>query len=204
MSRRSSPAPLRRCRGAAPLRRCSRRRHLRVREYRGRAAGGARRQASARRSLARRRPGPGGREALHRALRRRRSRRGAKSSTLGEVEARSPTLGTPLVLKSRRYGYDGKGQAWVRAADGAAAAWAAIGEQPAVAEAGIAFDAEFSVLVARWDDGRHAVWDCPRTSIATASCAARPFPPGPKSPPMSGAPRHPRWRLPKRSAMSAC
>ncbi|MEO5612318.1 MAG: ATP-grasp domain-containing protein, partial [Sphingomicrobium sp.] len=54
------------------------------------------------------------------------------------------------------------GQAWVRNPDDAGKAWAAIGEQPAVAEAGIAFDAEFSVLVARWADGRTALWDCPR------------------------------------------
>jgi 5-(carboxyamino)imidazole ribonucleotide synthase len=31
-----------------------------------------------------------------------------------------------------------------------------------VAEAGIAFDAEFSVIIARWEDGRHAFWDSPR------------------------------------------
>ena len=82
--------------------------------------------------------------------------------SLGDVEAAVAKLGTPLVLKSRRYGYDGKGQAWIRAAGDAANGWNAIGEQPAVAEAGIAFDAEFSVIVARWDDGRHAFWASPR------------------------------------------
>src|SRR4029453_16201961 len=35
-------------------------------------------------------------------------------SNLGEVEQAVASLGTPLVLKSRRYGYDGKGQAWIR------------------------------------------------------------------------------------------
>ena len=65
------------------------------------------------------------------------------------------------MLKSRRYGYDGKGQAWVRGAADAAAAWAAIGEEPAVAEAGVDFLAEFSVILARWEDGRHAFWDLP-------------------------------------------
>ena len=82
-------------------------------------------------------------------------------ASLDEVEGAVAALGTPLVLKSRRYGYDGKGQAWVRGPGEAAAAWQKIGGQPAVAEAGIAFDAEFSVLVARWDDGRSAAWDCP-------------------------------------------
>jgi 5-(carboxyamino)imidazole ribonucleotide synthase len=83
-------------------------------------------------------------------------------ASLAEVEAAVAAIGTPLVLKSRRYGYDGKGQAWVRTPAEAAEAWTAIGEQPAVAEAGIDFDAEFSVLVARWADGRTALWDCPR------------------------------------------
>jgi 5-(carboxyamino)imidazole ribonucleotide synthase len=80
-------------------------------------------------------------------------------STLADVEAAVAVLGVPLVLKTRRYGYDGKGQAWIRSTDEAAAAWSAIGEQPAVAEAGIAFESEFSVIVARWEDGRHSFWD---------------------------------------------
>ncbi len=41
------------------------------------------------------------------------------------------------------------------------AAWDAIGEEPAVAEAGVDFSAEFSVILARWADGRHAFWDSP-------------------------------------------
>ncbi len=80
-------------------------------------------------------------------------------ASLAEVEAAVAALGTPLVLKTRRYGYDGKGQAWVRAPGDAAAAWDAIAQAPAVAETGIAFLAEFSVIVARWADGRHAFWD---------------------------------------------
>jgi 5-(carboxyamino)imidazole ribonucleotide synthase len=58
------------------------------------------------------------------------------------------------VLKTRRYGYDGKGQAWIRSAGEAAAAWDAIGHEPAVAEAAVKFDAEFSVTVARTGDGK--------------------------------------------------
>ena len=85
-------------------------------------------------------------------------------STLADVEGAVAALGTQLVLKSRRYGYDGKGQAWVRSPGDAAEAWSAISEQPAVAEAGIAFDAEFSVIVARWEDGRHAFWDSPHNT----------------------------------------
>ena len=82
-------------------------------------------------------------------------------SSLEEVRAAVAELGPPVVLKTRRYGYDGKGQAWVRSAEDAEAAWRAIGEEPAVAEAGVDFVAEFSVVIARWADGRHALWDSP-------------------------------------------
>ena len=70
-------------------------------------------------------------------------------------------LGVPVVLKTRRYGYDGKGQAWIRSPGEAEAAWEAIRGEPAVAEAGVDFAAEFSVIVARWADGRTTFWDSP-------------------------------------------
>jgi 5-(carboxyamino)imidazole ribonucleotide synthase len=83
-------------------------------------------------------------------------------ASLDEVRSAVDQVGRPLVLKTRRYGYDGKGQAWIRSADQAEEAWKAIGEEPAVAEAGIDFLAEFSVIVARWADGRHTFWDSPQ------------------------------------------
>ena len=79
--------------------------------------------------------------------------------SLDGVRAAVQRLGTPVVLKTRRYGYDGKGQAWIRADGEAEAAWNAIGGEPAVAEAGVRFDAEFSVILARSADGSHAFWD---------------------------------------------
>ena len=85
----------------------------------------------------------------------------AAVGTLEDLYAAITRLGLPLVLKTRRYGYDGKGQAWVRAVDDAAVAWAEIGEEPAIAEAGVAFDAEFSVILARSDDGGHGCWEPP-------------------------------------------
>ena len=62
-------------------------------------------------------------------------------------------LGLPVVLKTRRYGYDGKGQAWIREPSDVEPAWNAIGREPAVAEAGVDFEAEFSVVIARTDAG---------------------------------------------------
>ena len=82
-------------------------------------------------------------------------------SNLEEVRRAIEQLGCAVVLKTRRYGYDGKGQAWIRAESECEACWQAIGEQPAVAESAVNFDAEFSVIVARWADGRHAFWDSP-------------------------------------------
>ncbi|HET7576974.1 MAG TPA: 5-(carboxyamino)imidazole ribonucleotide synthase [Sphingomicrobium sp.] len=83
-------------------------------------------------------------------------------STIDEVRSAVAELGLPIVLKTRRWGYDGKGQAWIRGEGETVAAWQAIGGEPAVAESGIDFHAEFSVIVARWADGRHAFWNSPR------------------------------------------
>jgi len=82
--------------------------------------------------------------------------------SVAELDAAVAALGLPLVLKSRRLGYDGKGQAWVRKADEARAAWASIGDAPAVAEAAVDFAAEFSVLIARGADGETCAFPCPR------------------------------------------
>src|SRR5206468_903912 len=74
--------------------------------------------------------------------------------SLADVTASVLKIGLPLVLKTRRYGYDGKGQAWVRSRRDEQNAWAAIGMQPAIAEGAVDFLAEFSVIIARWADGR--------------------------------------------------
>jgi 5-(carboxyamino)imidazole ribonucleotide synthase len=78
-----------------------------------------------------------------------------------EADAAGQALGLPLVLKSRRHGYDGKGQAWAREPGSAAAAWETIGKVPAVAEAAVDFAAEFSVILARTTSGETAAWDVP-------------------------------------------
>ena len=105
-------------------------------------------------------------------------------ASLDDVRAAVSGLGLPIVLKTRRYGYDGKGQAWIRSAEDAGTAWDAIGREPAVAEAGVDFAAEFSVIVARWADGRTTFWDSPdnvhrdgilRTSTVPSSAAVAPL-----------------------------
>jgi 5-(carboxyamino)imidazole ribonucleotide synthase len=78
--------------------------------------------------------------------------------SLEDLQAALERLGTPALLKTRREGYDGKGQAWIRAAKGAADAWAAIGERPAILEAKADFTRELSIIAARGWDGRIAMY----------------------------------------------
>jgi 5-(carboxyamino)imidazole ribonucleotide synthase len=70
-------------------------------------------------------------------------------------------IGVPAILKTRRLGYDGKGQARIHAAGDAAAAWDAIGGQPAIFEGFVRFEQEFSVIVVRGQDGTMRHWDVP-------------------------------------------
>jgi 5-(carboxyamino)imidazole ribonucleotide synthase len=80
-------------------------------------------------------------------------------ASIAEVQSAVAELGVPVVLKTRRYGYDGKGQAWIRSPEEAEAAWNAIGREPAVAEAGVNFEAEFSVIVARSTADEGVYWE---------------------------------------------
>ena len=99
--------------------------------------------------------------------------------SIDDVTAAVTELGTPLVLKTRRYGYDGKGQAWIRSPDEAGNAWAAIAGEPAVAEQGVDFAAEFSVIVARWADGTTTFWDSPDNVHREGILRTSTVPPGP-------------------------
>ncbi len=68
-------------------------------------------------------------------------------------------LGLPAILKTRRMGYDGKGQVLIRSADEAARAFAAIGQSPAVLEGFVSFQREISVIAARAISGQIACYD---------------------------------------------
>jgi len=68
-------------------------------------------------------------------------------------------IGTPAILKTRRLGYDGKGQTRIDDPAQAADAWEAIGSQPAILEGFVDFEAEISVIVARGTDGTTAAYD---------------------------------------------
>jgi len=68
-------------------------------------------------------------------------------------------IGRPAVLKTRRFGYDGKGQVLVREGLGLDAALAMMNGQPAILEAFVHFRAEVSVIAARGRDGAFAAFD---------------------------------------------
>ncbi len=68
-------------------------------------------------------------------------------------------LGTPAVLKTRRFGYDGKGQVKINDVSEAAAAIEAIAGAPAILEGFMPFQKEVSVIAARAQDGTSAAYD---------------------------------------------
>jgi 5-(carboxyamino)imidazole ribonucleotide synthase len=70
-----------------------------------------------------------------------------------DLESGMARLGTPAILKTASFGYDGKGQVRIADPQAAASAWAAIGSQPAVLEGVVDFACEVSVVVARGIDG---------------------------------------------------
>lgn len=77
----------------------------------------------------------------------------APVASAGDLASAAKTTGLPAILKTARFGYDGKGQARIDEADGLDDAWRAIGEQRAVLEGFVDFEREISVIVARGTDG---------------------------------------------------
>jgi 5-(carboxyamino)imidazole ribonucleotide synthase len=67
-------------------------------------------------------------------------------------------IGLPAVLKTRRFGYDGKGQVVIRERDEAVAAWERLGGRPLILEHFVPFDSELSILGVRGRDGATAFY----------------------------------------------
>ena len=67
-------------------------------------------------------------------------------------------IGLPAVLKTRRFGYDGKGQAVIHTRDEAEAGWEKLGGRPLILEGFVPFDRELSILAARGRDGQIATY----------------------------------------------
>ena len=83
----------------------------------------------------------------------------ANVTTAAEAEAAAQSIGTPSILKTRRMGYDGKGQNRLKDASDMAEAWQAMQGAPSVLEGFINFSHEVSVIAARASDGQVACYD---------------------------------------------
>ncbi|MEO0729296.1 MAG: 5-(carboxyamino)imidazole ribonucleotide synthase [Pseudomonadota bacterium] len=86
----------------------------------------------------------------------------ADVGTQAELEAAIAEIGVPSILKTRRLGYDGKGQYRIKSAADAGVALGALNRQPSILEGFVPFEAEISVLIARGAGGESSVYDCPR------------------------------------------
>jgi 5-(carboxyamino)imidazole ribonucleotide synthase len=80
-------------------------------------------------------------------------------SSEAELHEALGRIGTPSVLKTRRFGYDGKGQAMIRPETDPAAAWNAVGRAPSILEGFVPFEREVSVVAARTASGDFAAYD---------------------------------------------
>ena len=76
--------------------------------------------------------------------------------SLEDLKTALATLGTPAVLKTAGWGYDGKGQVKITSLLDSAKAWEAVGRQESVLEAFVDFEREVSVVAARGLDGSFA------------------------------------------------
>jgi 5-(carboxyamino)imidazole ribonucleotide synthase len=83
----------------------------------------------------------------------------AAVDSANDLAAAFAVTGAPAILKTRRMGYDGKGQARVANERGAAAALASFNGAPAILEAFAPFEREVSVIAARAEDGAFSAYD---------------------------------------------
>ncbi|NOD84175.1 5-(carboxyamino)imidazole ribonucleotide synthase [Ruegeria sp. HKCCD6119] len=83
----------------------------------------------------------------------------ADITDLDSLNAAIEEIGTPAILKTRRFGYDGKGQARLRTPRDAEAALADMAGAPALLEGFVDFSHEVSIIAARGLDGQVACFD---------------------------------------------
>jgi 5-(carboxyamino)imidazole ribonucleotide synthase len=102
----------------------------------------------------------------------------APVETLAQLHAAVAQIGLPAVLKTRRFGYDGKGQVVLRHETDIAAAYQQLAGVPLILESFIPFDREVSLLMVRGRNGQLAayplVWNQHRLGILRESRAPAP------------------------------
>jgi 5-(carboxyamino)imidazole ribonucleotide synthase len=77
----------------------------------------------------------------------------ARVDTRDDLSRALERIGLPAVLKTRRFGYDGKGQAVLRTKDDVDPAWTAVNGAPSIVERFVTFDRELSILAVRAKSG---------------------------------------------------
>jgi 5-(carboxyamino)imidazole ribonucleotide synthase len=82
----------------------------------------------------------------------------AEVNSASDLEAGIARLGRPSILKTRQFGYDGKGQIAIRDETDLESAWREIGEQPSILEAFSPFQRELSIVAARAANGEMAIY----------------------------------------------
>ena len=83
----------------------------------------------------------------------------ADVSSAQELRAAIGKIGLPAVIKTRRFGYDGKGQAIIREGDDPGQVWQDLATKSAILEAFIPFEREISVIAARSASGEVECFD---------------------------------------------
>lgn len=82
----------------------------------------------------------------------------ARITSIGVAQTHLDPFSTPLIMKTSRNGYDGKGQQIVQQLSDTMEHWNSLGNVPCIVEQKIALDAEFSVIIARGEDGEIALF----------------------------------------------
>lgn len=82
-----------------------------------------------------------------------------KVETVNDLKKAIELVGTPSILKTRRFGYDGKGQSRIMSDDQADQAFSDMQGAPSVLEGFVEFSHEVSVIAARSADGKVACFD---------------------------------------------
>lgn len=98
---------------------------------------------------------------------------------LASLETGLRQLGGVGILKTRRLGYDGKGQVRIADPGEATSAWSALHGAPSILEGVVVFDVEYSILLCRSLTGEIAIWDAPANVHRSGILATSTVPAGP-------------------------
>lgn len=82
----------------------------------------------------------------------------AAIDSLDDLHQAMPEIGYPAILKSRRMGYDGKGQVVLKSADDLTSAWQQMNGVPSIVEGFVSFRREVSIIAARRPSGEIAFY----------------------------------------------